>query len=195
MVLVALFNCCIVVLRFMNTFSPETEFCIKAPFITNRNHYHWYIKNDVAVAFRTVERALKKMYIQEISYAIPYIMLQERAMSNREVKLVFLGGKFKFISSCNIGSVYKSMNDCSDDELISFATDAVECISKYDKYVVDGVVRVDVLKNNQGELVVNELESLEARRFTADVVLQGNCNNFLETFWQKKIYDCIALLK
>ena len=113
-----------------------------------------------------------------------------KAQDNREVKIVFLGGEYGHIMSCAVSSVQKSLPGIDQDVLIGFAKDVMRRIATHHEYIVDGLVRVDVFKNNDGELVVNELESLEARYFTHGNKLQ-ECQLFLEQYWERKILICI----
>ena len=41
---------------------------------------------------------------------------------------------------------------------------------------------------------MNEFESLEARYFTGNASVHGNCCTFLEKYWKKKIYQSIIFL-
>jgi hypothetical protein len=179
----------------MKQLSDTTKFVIKSAFVTNRNFYHFYVENDDLAVFNILDRVQRMMSENEECFAVPYIMLQERVVPVKEVKLVFLGGKFEYISSFDIATVQKSLPGFSDDDLISFATAAVQTVSAYDEYITDGLVRVDIFKNNEGKLVVNELESLEARHPTVNLSEEGRCKSFLEIYWQKKIYYCISNLE
>jgi hypothetical protein len=83
-----------------------------------------------------------------------------------------------------------SLPGISNAELIEFADSAMDAIASHEAYIVDGLVRVDVFKNNTGKLVVNELESFEAIYYTRTF----NAEHFLEEYWERKIYDAINSL-
>jgi hypothetical protein len=136
------------------------------------------------------------MFATKDVIAVPYLMLQVRMESNREVKLVFVGGQFQYFMSCPKKTrVYQSFTDFTSDELVSFATTAIQCISAHEQYIIDGVVRVDIFTNNEGNLVVNDFESLEARIFTSSSTKLCACTQLLHIYWEKKIYTCLKSLK
>ena len=62
-----------------------------------------------------------------------------------------------------------------------------------DVYMLDGLLRIDVFKTKDNRLVVNELESLEAEYFGDDVE-EARFNEFLKSYWEKKIYDCLTVV-
>lgn len=64
-------------------------------------------------------------------------------------------------------------------------------MEKNDKhFALDGLVRVDIFNNN-GTLVVNEFEGIEAVYFAKNVVEEMRVSRDLEKFWEDKIYACI----
>ena len=163
---------------------------MKAPFVTNRKHFHYYPKDaDAAILF--LKSAYKKIYIKKNIYAVPYLMLQERVRCNTEVKLIFLNGVYHHTVSCAVNSVQMSFTGVTTAQLLDFASSVMRSISDREEYIIDGLVRVDLFRNNDGELVVNELESLEARYFTTTANCLISCENFLKEYWEKKIYSCI----
>ena len=66
--------------------------------------------------------------------------------------------------------------------------------SSSDKFVLDGLVRIDIMMSNDGNLVLNEFEGIEAVYFSADEVQERTVDCFLEKYWEEKIYDCITNL-
>jgi hypothetical protein len=61
----------------------------------------------------------------------------------------------------------------------------------HDHYILDGVVRVDVFKNGDGNLIVNELESLEACCPTNCLLKRTKLSSFRVSI----IYSCFESLK
>jgi hypothetical protein len=86
-----------------------------------------------------------------------------------------------------------SITGISKSELVAFAESVMQCISVHDEYIMNGLVRVDVMQNNAGQLVLNELESLEARHDSLDPGLSVSCSNFLSEYWEKVIYERIHI--
>lgn len=133
--------------------------------------------------FSHLQTVRKTMFGKNRDYTeFPYIMLQVRMKYNREVKLEFLGGQYKYFMSCDVSTVTKSLPGHSNEDIIFFAAQAL-----HDECIVDGLVRVDIFSNNEGNLVVNELESLEARWFTRGDTHFAKSETFLQKYWGK--YD------
>lgn len=84
-----------------------------------------------------------------------------------------------------------SLPGISREALIDFGTSIIKCISEYDEFIISGLVRVDIMVNNEGHLVLNELESLEARHDSLEPALSASCATFLSEYWEKIIYECI----
>ena len=163
---------------------------LKAPFITNRNHFHSY-PSDAESAVMNLKGIHNKIHVSKACFSVPYVMLQERAICNNEVKLVFLDGVYHHIMSSTIKAVTMSLTGVTEGQIIQFATSVVQSLAGHEHYILDGLVRVDVFKDNEGELVVNELESLEARSFTLNEALASSTQEFLEQYWEKKLYTMI----
>jgi hypothetical protein len=150
------------------------------------------VKTIEAIMYQ-LDSIRKRMFELKTSFVIPYIMLQVRVKKNNEVKMVFLDGKYHHTLSCSVSGIVMRLSGFENEELISFATSAIQSVSVHDAYILDGLVRVDIF-NNDGTLVVNELESLEARFFSSRDSKQGTCLTFLENYWEKKIYEGIESL-
>lgn len=119
--------------------------------------------------------------------------MQVKANSNAEVKLVFLGGEFHHILQCTVNCVRMSITGITKAALLEFGASVIKCASEHDEFILNGLVRVDIMKNNEGHLVLNELESLEARHDTLDSALSVSCSTFLSEYWEKTIYECIHI--
>ena len=163
---------------------------MKAPFITNRQHFHSYPKNAEA-AIQSFKSIHNKIAVDNTCFLVPYVMLQERVSPNKEVKMIFLGGKFHHITSTSIGNVVMSLAGYSRNDLIVFATSVMAFVALHAEYILDGLVRIDIFKDNAGKLVVNELESLEARSFSANDQINSSCERFLSEYWEKIIFRSI----
>jgi hypothetical protein len=127
-------------------------------------------------------------------YEIPYMMLQHRATCNNEVKLCFLNKKFSHMHSGN--NVMKSLRSYTQEDLVRFAFQSLQSIASLNEtYVLDGLIRVDMFRDSQGMLVINELESLEANFYSTKGVGEAQTSKFLRHYWYKKICESITELK
>ena len=173
---------------FIDLMPAGTTFIMKAPFVTNRLHYHSRILYNISDIIQHLCTVNRKMYITKESFIIPYIMLQVKVACNNEVKVIFLDGEFNHIMSANISNVVKSLPSFDKQQIIKFAADALECVSHHNQYILDGLVRVDIFENDASKtMVVNELESLEATFYAVNQLEINNCHAFLLSYWEEKI--------
>ena len=160
---------------------------LKAPFVTNRNRFHHYV-DDWNEILHMLAKIQHDMFVKKDCFVVPYIMLQER-VDNREIKMVFLNGTYSHMITCSTGKIVKSFSGYSENDIISFGESVLSIIA------ATGLVRVDIFKLSDGKLVVNELESLEARFFSTEEERVSKCCHFLESYWEKKLYEHLSLLK
>lgn len=110
------------------------------------------------------------------------------------MKLVFLDGKFSHVSSYSKAG--KAFGYDNNEELIQFATTAIELLRSRlaDRQWTSQLIRVDVMKDDNEKLKVNEFESLEAM-YEATVDDNVRVSNFLTNYWIEKVHiHVIALL-
>ena len=117
-------------------------------------------------------------------------MFQERVVCNNEVKVCFLDKQYSHIAV--IDRSKKSLTGFTRDEIILFAYHALQSLVHLeDVFILDGLVRVDIFKSNEGHLVINELESLEAD-YNGHHREMSQTDIFLSTYWEKAIYKCLC---
>lgn len=173
---------------------------IKSPFVTNSQYYKSYSNGDSASVMSSIKAAHFKMHNTSPveSFIMPYVMLQERVVgldqtkptTPPEPKLIFLNRKFS-----HFATKYLSLAPYSSNDLIAFASSTLDFLANnHPEFILDGLVRVDLFKSNKGDLVVNELESLEAGYAGTDEAANAKTLSFLELYWEQKIYDCIVSL-
>ena len=173
--------------------AADAQWIMKAPFTTNAMHYKSYV-NSLTDAMQYIRRVRDDMFgLHPTCYILPYVMLQERVSDNREVKICFVNGRFNHIAS--VASSVKSIRGYLSSAVVSFATEALRSLKRLDNvFILDGLVRVDVFKSNDGHLVVNDLESLDACYSSLNVLDTSRIDKFLEEYWENKIYECIIKL-
>ena len=171
---------------------------LKAPFTTNSQHFKSYVENS-SDAFSAMNRVTRDLYHNSMPtcYEIPYMMLQERVKDNAEVKMIFLNFEFNHFASTRGRNFVTRLPGYSEEDLIAFGYSVLEKLKSNNLgqvYILDGLVRIDIFKANSGELVLNEVESLEAGYQTSDAVSCARVDDFLHTYWETKIYDSINRL-
>ena len=102
------------------------------------------------------------------SSIIPYALLQVCLLNRREYRVVAVNGKVAFISINNLAR-NRGKAFSNQDDILMFAQRAldmlkVRCLGA----MTDFIIRIDVMINNYGVLVVNEFESFEAATSTND---------------------------
>ena len=177
--------------RMMRAQPSGTEFIMKPGYTTNGLHFNKFVKTEDDVK-RYLERVTADIFgPTPTCYEIPYVMLQVRVMDRSEVKIVFLNRQFSHICSSSSSLIKKNLPGFSQIQLVAFATEALNLLP-VDEYVLDGLTRVDIFKSNDGTLVVNEFESLEAGYFTTNGPALHSLQCFLQSYWEGKIYDCFT---
>lgn len=171
---------------------------MKAPYVTNSGYFKRYV-NTVSDAMAHIKTVCDNIYRRQGGsqthpcYEIPYMLLQQRVLCNDEAKLCFFNMKFShFVSGKNLKHSFKGY---TKEDLIMFAYHCLQSIKHLEnQYVLDGLVRVDLFKDDQGLLVVNELESLEAS--ISSLVEKNRCQSseFLTDYWYCKICESIACI-
>ena len=121
---------------------------------------------------------------------LPYVILQERVMTPHEVKVVFLGKSYLHIASRK-----KNLKPFKSSHIVNFASKMLKEISmKLPHLICDGLIRVDVFKSNEGHLVVNEFESLEANYESGNPKGDSLVVDYLTKYWECKMLECFSLL-
>jgi len=147
---------------------------VKLPFVTNGDKMH---------TCKTLEMVVHTIENYPISASgIPYCMVQPRLENTKEYKLVFVGETFSHIIPNAKGT---GEGFCDENLLKAFAVAAIVSIkSSCPETITDGLFRVDIMKRANGNLVVNEFESLEAvaysrmHRSHEQLII-----SFLENYW------------
>jgi hypothetical protein len=138
--------------NFMMENNERHGWVVKMPFVTNGDKMHHCKTLEMVI------HTIKNYPI--LASGIPYCMVQPRLENTKECKLVFIGGKFSHIIPNSKGT---GEGFCEDCVLKAFAEVTISSIkSSCPETIIDGLFRVDIMKRANGNLVVNEFESLEA---------------------------------
>lgn len=190
-----------IVKDFMKRQPTDQDYILKAPFVTNSQHYKYYVSSG---NFEGIMTALNSVYFdQHLSkklrkcYEIPYMMLQCKVPDSTEPKLAFIDGVFSHFCGYRRGTaggrgVIKSLPNHSQESLIAFAISVIELMRNFDgvHVMLDGLIRVDLFDDGKGNLV-NEIEGLEAGYQSSDEVENNRVHTFLDQYWEGQIYNCI----
>jgi hypothetical protein len=163
---------------------------LKAPFTTNCQFIR-YCKDKVAIE-NFIELATKK-YL----YILPYVMLQACMKNRKEYKVVVINQRALYLANHHkkIGTSYSKFPHTA---LLNFAENAVVQLKlNCPSTITDGLVRVDIFKNANDELVVNEFESLEACYYSkkdSSFTAEADVSTFLrEKYWKNKLEEFVKI--
>ncbi len=134
---------------------------LKAPFSCNSQYIRFT---------KTLQNTLSRLEeaFNHFNGSMPHMILQACMYDRHEMKIVAMDGEPYY--KCNIAERKQSANgvnqafsNTSDDEVKSFVKRTIEVVFSSCPYLLkSGLFRVDVFQKANGDLVVNEFESLEA---------------------------------
>lgn len=166
---------------------PESGFILKAPFVQNQRGFDMKF-------FKTFDELipiLKRIYTKEnkcidkkyvyTTDVFPYLMVQPRMRSSNESKIVLFNGKAQYVVSTKKRISPKLF---TEEKQMEFAENAWKLLVDRCRgaFLSDGLVRVDLFCTSNGQLVVNEFESLDAA-FFASSVKECQTGQFLTSYY------------
>ena len=184
--------------RFMVNNTEDCGWILKAP----------YVQNQAGFRIRTVKKVddlddilLRRIYespsssFNKLNLFAPdvfdYLILQPKMRKKNESKVVLLNGKAQYIVSASNNGLTGMY---SQDEIFSFAEKAFSHLREVteEAFLSDGLTRVDIFSNKDGNLVVNEFENLDAQYSKLDSgVSEAKVKVFLEGYYVKKISEIL----
>jgi hypothetical protein len=140
-----------------------------------------------------------------------YVMLQPRVLNPMEMKVACWNGGEPYVAMRKRGMGARAFVGCTEDDVLSYATTAIGILKRANPHaILDGLVRVDIFQLEDGRLVVNEFESLEAcfvqRKVAAKPILRLRAENdlsascrpsdntvikHLKSYWYDKVVQCL----
>ena len=149
---------------------PDSGFIIKAPYVQNQRGF----KMNNFKTYDEIIRILKRIYTKEnncidkryvyTTDVFPYLIVQPRMRSSNESKIILFNGKAKYVVS-TFNRISRKI--FTEENLMEFAENAWKLLVDRCRgaFLSDGLVRVDLFCTSNGQLVVNEFESLDAAFF------------------------------
>jgi hypothetical protein len=123
-------------------------------------------------------------------------------LNRKEYKVVVFNQEVQYISYNAKHAKSKgtfAFSEAPHEKLFAFVHQVIQDLkSSCQSFMFDGLVRVDVFQNQCGDMVVNELESLEAHYHGSNnnsgVISQHLMTENLTNYWSEKIiYFCNAV--
>jgi hypothetical protein len=174
----------------MDDTQGEDGWVVKAPYETNSQIIK-FCKTKAAVA-----ATLKSLSIS-LSGCIPYLMVQPCLVNRTEYKVVLLAGVAAYVASINQkghGFNNKSFSKSPHTAIKRFAESAVKMLQINNPHsICGGLVRVDIMMNACGDLVVNEFESLEAAIYSSNPTLEFKARMWLVKYWKTVLKQCVGV--
>ena len=166
---------------------------IKAPFTTNSESVRF------PKSFADMETQMGILSRKYFGH-IPYLMIQPCMYNRKEYKIVSLNAVPTYAASIasgrnkrSVGGISKSFGDT--DSLLAFAELAIRRFRLHSPFAVtNGLLRVDIFQDAQGNMVVNEIESLDAEYGCSMYggKFQMFTHSFLIKYWEKKVIDFLS---
>lgn len=129
---------------------------------------------------------------QRFDEVMSYVMLQPCMKNKNEDKVVLVGLKPFYIADKNINP-RRGHRTADVDELFEFAVRAAKLLKQRNpNFLSDGLVRVDIFRNSNGHLVVNEIESLEANYSKQPLELEMQVTVALAAYWENILHRCVV---
>ena len=176
---------------------PSIKWILKSPYVAHSMHFQKSVVTTATEAIKHIRAVWKDLFGHDnlrTCYVIPYLMLQERVINNSEAKLVHLNGCFHHFATARNSNLKQSFTDRSTNkqvtsaQIIDFAAEAVAFLRNQEGNILDGLSRIDIFYNESvKQLVVNEVESLDAVYFTTNHNVQCTTDQWLTKFWECKI--------
>ena len=157
---------------------PEYLDCtwvVKYPCKTNHDQLR-YVNN-----FKDLKEVITQNYnSQETGLSVPYCIIQPKLKNGKEYKVVCLNHKASHIK---IKNNHISTGFSNSEELHKFAEDSIQLLEdELHSTILNGLVRVDIMLRNDGKMIVNEFESLEAE-FVKSAITDNCVVTFIENYW------------
>jgi hypothetical protein len=161
--------------RFMLRIDEGKGWVVKMPYVTNTK-----------VKFcRTFEQVLNALDLIFNKGFAPYAMLQACMINRREYKVVCLNSEPIYIAHIKTFRSGKSFSTEPHTLLFEFVRSAIQSIkASMPGTFTEALFRVDVFKRNDGRLVVNEFENMEAG-FESSCENEAIVHDFIRNFWNK----------
>jgi hypothetical protein len=166
---------------FLNINNEGNGWVVKHPFVTVHEGMKFCTTHD---------EIRERLAIVSSVFAgrLPYTMIQPKLSNRKEYKAIVLNGIASHILPQKANGIScPGLAFSSKKELFLFAESAVRCLKQNRPgSLVEGLMRVDIMQNCRGNMVVNEFESLEAiyessDREAAEVMSGVQC--FMFTHW------------
>ena len=177
-------------IKFLEARNEGRGWVVKFPFVTVREGMRFCKTPDEV--FKALEIAAGKF-----GGRIPYAMVQPCLLNRKEYKVVVLNGKASHLlpQSAGVrlgGKGVRGFSAYPHTDLFQFAELAVELLrERCPGSHTEGLMRVDVMQTGDGNMIVNEFESLEALYMSAASNQTDRTVTFLREYWAERVFDAI----
>lgn len=156
-------------------YGPNQRWVIKFPFKTHSFGLKW------CEDFDDLEMEINKCYYEySLGLNIPYAIIQPHLNNRFEYKVTLIDGKALHRFTEPRGAEGKAFFNQEDEKkLFPFAESVLRKLKMMRPGTLDkGLVRVDIMLNDDGRPVVNEFESLEAKNTKGDIIVQEGLRKY-----------------
>jgi len=184
--------------KYISFDGPDSGFIMKAPFVQNQRGF----KMQHFKTFDEIIHILKRVYTKENTdidkkyvYSpdvFPYLIVQPRMQNTNESKVVLWNGQAQYIVQT---SNRISPKRCPKETIMEFAEKAWRLLVERCRgaFLSDGLVRVDLFCTVNGQLVVNEFESLDAAFFGPNTT-ELQTAEFLRVYYVNMLKEALHII-
>lgn len=153
-------------------YGEDQKWVIKFPFKTHSFGLKW------CENYEKLETEISKSFYDDFTgLNIPYAIVQPKLKNRFEYKVTLIDGKALHYFSEKKGKAFLYGEEVN--VLFPFAESVLRKLKMMRSGTMDkGLVRVDIMSNDDGRPVVNEFESLEAKNTKDDIKVQEGLRNY-----------------
>jgi hypothetical protein len=163
---------------------------VKLPFVTNRKVF-------ITKSLHALESYLHNWSFNSTSSPVyPYVMIQPCLRNKREYKVVHIPSQnIQYIAHASTPKYSRAFSTSPHERILQFARQAVEHFKLMCPHAITHqLFRVDIMQTEDGSLVVNEFESIDANfvpnfgaSSTSARSYEFRVKTFISNFWKEQL--------
>ena len=162
---------------------------VKAPFTQNSLHYRGRSYANYGALMTEISRVVEN----NTQAIFPYLILQLCVPDNKEYKVIMHNGVPKYFHQRGTSNPSPKLTEPLGRRMFQFATLVHQTLSiRCPHAILDGLVRIDIMKLPDDSLVVNEVEGIDSNYGCSNFEKQLTTVAFLEKYWYQIIVNCLV---
>lgn len=181
--------------HFLNLY-PGSPFVVKTGYTTNSHLNSLRCSGPNEVYNRLQKLCLDHLIEGTGQLKFSYAFIQKKVENTREHKLLFFNKEFQYVQKICKGSGALSH---SDEEILEFAKKVMDYYVDFvPEIITQGIIRIDIMEDDEKRLFVNELESLAANissnQGTIELIKYSQLKTSVSNFYKDIVVNCVRSL-